>query len=663
MVPNTNRDTCIKISRQRIGPKGGGAILVHAGEHGCLVKSRSLSLWLLPFHEAKTGGHADEVIDPTGGGSTFLRSYAIDCLESKDIAHAACWDLGTSFAFEQAGMPKKSNAGDMELWKEANVFGRLKKYIPRQKCPPNAVRLVTMSWSHDSLRCGTRRDASMNLRSAIWDDTNSPPLTMPHSVTSSGSAAQNDDEMLPDAPAGNGVKLEDMFDGDDDEEFPASEAQDVKMESSPAPEPPLAQNSAAAEVDTEIMLAFYQRLFPFRYLFQWLNHGIVPTRDFGNREFALTLQNDAYLRYQSYPTADLFRKDILKMNPSRFEIGPVYSTNPRDRKTLRGGQMKPVSKELVFDIDMTDYDDIRTCCQEANICHKCWAFVTMAIKVVDTALREDFGFEHILWVYSGRRGVHAWVCDPRARNLPDERRRAIMGYMEVLKGGSQTGKRVNLKRPLHPHVARSLDILKNYFAQTTLADQDTFETLKRKWDSSPGRPSTNKWADIDALAKTGKSSKLNTSTLRDAKQDIVLEYTYPRLDAEVSKKMIHLLKSPFVIHPKTGRICVPIDPKNADEFDPLAVPTVSNLLAEIDAYDAKHPAGTAEAEVPDMEGSAVNGSDIKGTRKLQDYEKTSLKPYIDHFRSFIANLLKEERVVKREREETGPAIKADPMEF
>jgi DNA primase small subunit len=38
------------------------------------------------------------------------------------------------------------------------------------------------------------------------------------------------------APEG-GVKLEDMFDGDDDEEFPASSAQDVKMQSSPAPAP------------------------------------------------------------------------------------------------------------------------------------------------------------------------------------------------------------------------------------------------------------------------------------------------------------------------------------------------------------------------------------------------------------------------------------------
>jgi DNA primase small subunit len=76
----------------------------------------------------------------------------------------------------------------------------------------------------------------------------------------------------------------------------------------------------------------------------------------------------------------------------------------------------------------------------------------MAIKVLDAALKDDFGFKHILWVFSGRRGAHAWICDRRAREMDDSRRRAIVGYLDLLRGGDQAAKRVNVKRPLHPHL-------------------------------------------------------------------------------------------------------------------------------------------------------------------------------------------------------------------
>ncbi|KAI9722872.1 MAG: hypothetical protein M1828_004438 [Chrysothrix sp. TS-e1954] len=520
---------------------------------------------------------------------------------------------------------------------------------------------------------------------------------MPHSVSPPGSSPPQDHEELPDASPNDEVNppmslsqstscsdlrnqkaheqpqnksLENMFDDESDDEF-----------SSSAVEPPAALSSAQPTKfsDPEVMRAFYARVFPTREIFRWLNHSTTPTNDFAHREFAFTLPNDAYLRYQSFVSADLFRKQLTNLTPSRFEIGPVYSTNPRDRKTLRrAAAFRPLSKELVFDIDMTDYDPIRTCCTGANICSKCWSFMTMAIKVLDAALREDFGFRHILWVYSGRRGVHAWVCDKRARNMPDNMRKSVAGYLEVLKGGDSSGKRINLKRPLHPHLERSLRLLRPHFQHDVLGDQDPFEgppstsldsaanashtshllsvipdptlrsSLQSKWTSTTSRSSAQKWADIDALASAGGSNisaSFDSKKLLEAKQDLLLEYTYPRLDAAVSKHLNHLLKSPFCVHPGTGRVCVPIDMKNVlardedgDEcFDPLSVPTVTQLLGEIDSYQ---------------------GDSQDAGRAMPDWEKTSLKPYVEYFAGFVATLLQDEGGLgKRGRDD------ADAMEF
>ena len=40
-----------------------------------------------------------------------------------------------------------------------------------------------------------------------------------------------------------------------------------------------------------------------------------------------------------------------------------YFFQPKDHKMIKPGAFQAEEKELVFDIDMTDYDEVRTCCK------------------------------------------------------------------------------------------------------------------------------------------------------------------------------------------------------------------------------------------------------------------------------------------------------------
>ncbi|XP_066529016.1 DNA primase small subunit [Hoplias malabaricus] len=392
----------------------------------------------------------------------------------------------------------------------------------------------------------------------------------------------------------------------------------------------------------DLLPLYYRRLFPFSQYYRWLNYGGVTKNYFQNREFSFTLKDDIYVRYQSFSTQNELEKEMQKMNPYKIDIGAVYSHRPSQHNTVKSGTFQALEKELVFDIDMTDYDDVRSCCSAADICSKCWTLMTIAIRILDRALKEDFGFQHLLWVYSGRRGVHCWVCDEAARKLSVTARSAVAEYLSLIKGGEETVKKVVLSDPIHPFISQSLTVVERYFSQYALVEQDLLgnkesvekvlsllpEDIRKELQLSYQNEKNpmKRWEILKSMVNHKKTNSKKGS--QHLEKEIMLQYCYPRLDVNVSKGVNHLLKSPFSVHPKTGRISVPIDLKNLDKFDPFEVPTISLICEELDKAKA------VEEEDDDTKDKE-NETEAAERRKIRDYKRTSLAKYIKLFDQFL----------------------------
>ncbi|WZN59300.1 small subunit of DNA primase [Chloropicon roscoffensis] len=393
-------------------------------------------------------------------------------------------------------------------------------------------------------------------------------------------------------------------------------------------------NQGGAKVQPEHMKLYYGRLFPHQTMYKWLAYGNDYARSkhpkadrsfFSRREFCFTLDGDIFVRYQSFKDAEEMEAAIKQKCPAKIDIGPVYNVDPRKRAAYSGGSggdlsgagglraFQPVERELVFDIDMDDYDDFLNYTHKDHGWEKCWALMAVAIRVLDRGLREDFGFEHIFFVFSGRRGIHCWVCDKRARMMTDEQRAAVANYFSLCRGREGGKAKVMLTSPRHPSVQRAAEILEPIFVDEMLPaqglldtseswekileyipDGDVCDKLRERWQNGR-RSSTSAVEDVNKsrwleLCKevdrcVGRTKDpMKRRQLAKCKDEIVFAYTYPKLDIEVSKKRNHLLKAPFCVHPKTGRVCVPIDPERAEDFDPdRDAPTIFQLLEELDS--------------------------------------------------------------------------------
>lgn len=163
---------------------------------------------------------------------------------------------------------------------------------------------------------------------------------------------------------------------------------------------------------------YYQEEFPYEYIFKLIKIN-------KNREICFRLNNTIYVRYLTFTTLEEFKNKVIADCPTQIDVGAIYKDVP-----IKGQDMEVVEKELVFDIDITDYERDCDCKGTKNMCEECFLKIKAAIYILDEILRVDFGFKELTFIFSGGKGVHCWVTDKSAMRLNNIERKAIAGYIK-----------------------------------------------------------------------------------------------------------------------------------------------------------------------------------------------------------------------------------------
>lgn len=268
------------------------------------------------------------------------------------------------------------------------------------------------------------------------------------------------------------------------------------------------------ELDTNLMLfTYYKNFFPVNQIVEWLELDEF-------REISFCLRDDKYLRYLTFHDAEEFHAKLISTVPLKIDIGAIYNVIP-----AKNISKEVVKRELVFDIDLTDYE--RNCCEGKMVCHKCVILIKVAVEILSYSLRYELGFKNFGFVFSGRRGLHCWVNDKSSKEYLENERAAIIKYFETC-----------CEKNIFPDEYTA--ILEKY---SEYMDYQNFEDVKKPYKTK------------DLYKKM-----------------------FIKLDKNVTVSHIHLIKMPFCIHPGSGRLSVPIDPEEISSFSIEDTPTLECII-------------------------------------------------------------------------------------
>jgi len=319
----------------------------------------------------------------------------------------------------------------------------------------------------------------------------------------------------------------------------------------------------------------------------------LPNR-FGRREFGfMFFDADFVQRHMNFATKNEIRQFLVDRVPSHVYHSAAYYTKP-GAPTM--AQKDWLGSDLIFDLDADHVVGARKMTYDKMLDE-----VKEETKnLIDNFLVDDFGFDEkdLVVAFSGGRGYHIHIRDPRILAITSHERREIVDY---ILGTDMDEEAIFVKRPYdrtpyglkykfempstdekgwRGRIARGIieevERLKNMDRKVAISRLKSFEGVGH---------STAK--ELYSILFEGEKGKRGYDYLRQGNLDIfpgdrylnrfkkgflsmVMAARSGKTDEPVTSDIKRLIRLPTSLHGKTGFRVVTLSRSKLDDFDPLS---------------------------------------------------------------------------------------------
>jgi len=315
----------------------------------------------------------------------------------------------------------------------------------------------------------------------------------------------------------------------------------------------------------------------------------LPER-FGRREYAFLFFNSrGMIRHIAFNIKSNFNKFLIDRYPAHCYYSSAYYKKP---DALKMQEKIWMGAELIFDLDSDHLPNA----EKYNYEEQLKLVKKEFIKLINDFLLSDFGFneKYIKLYFSGGRGYHCHITDPKILHLDSSERREIVDYITgrdlkdnllfnekitntiKLKSGKNVPieKTLIMPKPNEPgwrgRISRGLIDLIDEIKYA----KDPFKKLQEYGVNS--KDAEKLISDLsDERLNRIKEGKLDQSKiirkffLNNILRKTAVNISAGETDEPVTCDIKRLIRLPFTLHGKTGLKVVPIKIDELKDFNPL----------------------------------------------------------------------------------------------